>query len=108
MFPNATAWRDGTLLVGSVEPLTLRRRDFDWKLQMPGRRQGAHDLGVDSFDQLLSNYRAGPNELRAFVGDGPILTDDRPLVEYFLSLPRDRDIDLSGLKHDPRSIVAAE
>jgi spermidine synthase len=108
VFPNATAWRDGTLLVGSVEPLTLRRRDFEWKLQMPGRRQGAHDLGVETFDDLLSNYRAGPNELRAFVGDGPILTDDRPLVEYFLSLPRDRDIDLSGLKRDPRSIVASE
>ena len=38
--------------------------------------------------------------LRAFVGPGPLLTDDRPLVEYFLSLPRDRDVDLSSLKGD--------
>ena len=36
------------------------------------------------------------------------LSDDRPLVEYFLSLPRDRDVDLSGLKHDPRSIAAPD
>ena len=38
--------------------------------------------------------------MRAFVGDGPILTDDRPLVEYFLSLPSARDPDLSRLRGD--------
>jgi spermidine synthase len=108
VFPEATVWGDGTLLVGSVEPLKLRRRDFEWKLQMPGRRQGALDFGVRSFDELIARYRAGPSELRRFVGDGPILTDDRPLVEYFLSLPRDRDMDLSGLGRDPSGIVAPE
>ena len=41
---------------------------------------------------------AGPDELRQFVGDGPILTDDRPMVEYFFSLPRDRDVNLSGVR----------
>src|SRR5712691_405557 len=30
VFPGATAWGDGTLLVGTVEPLRLRRHDFDW------------------------------------------------------------------------------
>jgi hypothetical protein len=43
---------------------------------------------------------AGPDELRRFVGDGPILTDDKPMVEYFLSLPRDRDVNLSGVRGD--------
>jgi hypothetical protein len=37
---------------------------------------------------------------RAYVGEGPLLTDDRPLAEYFLSLPRDRNPDLLGLKGD--------
>ena len=31
---------------------------------------------------------AGPDEIRAFVGDGPLLTDDKPVIEYFLSLPK--------------------
>jgi hypothetical protein len=57
---------------------------------------------------LLAMYRAGPDELRAFVGPGPVLTDDRPLVEYFLSLSRDREIDLSPLKGDVRRHVAEE
>jgi hypothetical protein len=40
-----------------------------------------------------------------FVGHGPVLTDDRPLVEYFLSLPRDKVLDLSGLRADVRTRV---
>jgi spermidine synthase len=98
VFPNTSVWGDGTLLVGQVEPLRLRRSDFEWKLQVPGRAQGLRDLGLDTFDELVAFYRAGPDELRAFVGDVPILTDDRPLVEYFLSLPRAGDADLSGLR----------
>jgi len=105
VFPEVTAWRDGTLLVGSVEPLKLRRRDFEWKLQVPGRAEGVRALGASTFDELLTNYRAGPDELRAFVGPGPILTDDLPLVEYFLSLPRDKEVDLSPLKGNVGSIV---
>jgi hypothetical protein len=57
-------------------------------------------LGVKSFEDLLKLFVAGPDELRQFVGDGPILTDDKPMVEYFLSLPRDRDVNLSGVRGD--------
>jgi hypothetical protein len=57
-------------------------------------------LGVKSFEDLLKLFVAGPDELRQFVGDGPILTDDRPMVEYFLSLPRDRDVNLAGVRGD--------
>ena len=43
-------------------------------------------------------YVAGPDALRAFAGDGPLLTDDKPVIEYFLSLPRnDRAPDLSSV-----------
>jgi len=98
VFPNTTVWREGGLLIGTVEPLRLSRQDFDWKLQVPGRAKGARDLGAESFDKLARFYTTGPEELREFVGPGPILTDDRPMVEYFLSLPRDRDPDFSKLK----------
>jgi spermidine synthase len=108
VFPDATAWGDGTLLVGSLEPLRLRRADFDWKLQVPGRALGAAALGSPDFEHFLRFYRAGPEELRAFVGPGEILTDDRPLVEYFLSLPRDRDVDLTPLQGDVRRHLVDE
>jgi spermidine synthase len=108
VFPETTVWADGSLLVGSVEPLRLRRRDFERKLRDPGSARGLHDLNVESFDRLLAAYVAGPDELRAFVGDGPLLTDDRPLVEYFLSLPRDRDVDTSSMKGDVRRYVVPD
>jgi spermidine synthase len=108
VFPETTAWIDGGLLLGTNEPLRLRRSDFDWKLQAPGRAQGLKDLGIDTFDKLLAAFSAGPDDLRAFVGDGPILTDDRPLAEYFLSLPRDREPDLRSLKGDVRRFVAED
>ena len=86
------------VLIGTVEPLRLTRSDFDWKLEVPGRARGAHDLGAETFEKLERFYTTGPDELREFVGEGPILTDDHPIIEYFLSLPRDRDPDFSQLK----------
>jgi spermidine synthase len=108
VFPETTAWVDGGLLVGSLEPLQLRRDEFERKLSLPGRAQGLKDLGIESFDRLLSVFTAGPDELRAFVGPGPLLTDDRPLAEYFLSLPRDRDPDFSTLKGEVQRYVVPD
>ena len=105
VFPYTTVWGDGSLLLGTLEPLVLREADFNWKLRVPGRKEGLVELGADTFDKLLSLYMAGPDELRAYLGDGPILTDDRPLAEYFLSLPRGRSPDRSGLRGDVRRHV---
>lgn len=106
VFPHTTVWTDGSLLLGAVEPLTLKKSDFTWKQQVAGRREALAALGVDSFERLQAEYLAGPDELRRYLGDGPVLTDDRPLAEYFLSLPRDRDPDLSSLRGDVRRHVA--
>ena len=103
VFPEATVWWDGSLMIGSKKPLALRPADFEWKLTARG--DALRELGVTSFERLKETYIAGPNEMRAFVGPGPILTDDRPLVEYFLSLPRDRDIDLRGLQRGDVTLV---
>jgi spermidine synthase len=108
VFPETTVWADGSLLVGSLQPLRLRREEFEAKLTLPGRAQGLHDLGIETFDKLLSTFVAGPDELRAYLGQGAILTDDRPLAEYFLSLPRDKNPDLSSLKGDVTRYVVSE
>jgi len=108
VFPETTVWVDGSLLVGSLEPLQLRRAEFEAKLGLPGRARGLHDLGIESFDKLVTTFVAGPDELRAYVGPGPILTDDRPLTEYFLSLSRDKNPDLSSLKGDVKRYIVGE
>jgi predicted membrane-bound spermidine synthase len=106
VFPHTTVWADGSLMVGSHRPLQLKAADFDWKLAVPGARAALQDLGYPSFDALVAQYRGGPADLGALVGPGPVLTDDRPLVEYFLSLDREGSIDLSGLRPDARAILA--
>ena len=60
-------------------------------------------VGLTSWAVLRSWYTAGPGEMRTLVGDGPMLTDDRPLVEYHHWLPRPEEqppLDLSGLTGD--------
>jgi len=98
VFPNATLWLDGELMVGSVEPLQVRRETVERALAAPSSGELLRTIGLDSFDALDQWYTAGPREMRAFVGQGPLLTDDRPLLEYYRSLPADEAlVDLSTL-----------
>jgi spermidine synthase len=102
VFPDATLWYHGHLMVGTKRPLVLDPAAFARQLQDEQTRAALARVGLTSFAALLAMYRAGPDELRAYVGPGPILTDDRPLVEYFLSLPRrEARRDVSGLRGDP-------
>ena len=62
------------------------------------------------FDDLRRWFTAGSDEMRAFVGDGPLLTDDRPLVEYHHWLPRPEEqppLNVSSLKGDVTRFIAA-
>ncbi len=106
VFPDATLWADGSLMIGAAAPLVLSRAAFDRKLD--GRREILAEMGIATFDDLCRVFTAGADEMRAFVGQGPILTDDRPLAEYFLSLPRGRQPDLTNLKGDIRRYLASD
>ena len=82
VFPNATLWAGGGALIGSKHPLTLDRAAFERKLEDPQARAAMEAVGITDFDTLVARYTAGPGAMRAFVGDGPLLTDDRPRLEY--------------------------
>lgn len=98
VFPEVSLWGDGSLVVGSAGPLALSPEAFATRLAEPGVREALGPLGVTDYASLAALHRADGPALRAFVGEGPVLTDDRPLVEYFLSLPPgDRPVDLSPL-----------
>lgn len=108
VFPHTTLWEHGTLMVGSRRPLVLDQEVFDRKLTSDDSRRALESMGLGSFNALLSRYVAGPNEMRAFVGQGTILTDDRPLTEYFLALPQnDAAVDLSKVQGDVRRHVVS-
>jgi spermidine synthase len=106
VFPHTTLWQGGTLMIGATRPLVLEEEAFLRKQAEPANRQALDAMGLTSFEALLARYTAGPAELKAFVGEGPLLTDDRPLTEYFLAMPRtDATIDLSQLHGDVRRHV---
>ncbi|MGD9906769.1 MAG: fused MFS/spermidine synthase [Vicinamibacterales bacterium] len=106
VFPHTTLWADGQLMVGATRPLRLAREPFEAKRRRDVTRAALDEIGLDSFATLTSWYVAGPDELRRFVGDGPLLTDDRPLVEYHRSLPEGEPmVDLSGVRGDVAAIL---
>ncbi len=103
VFPDATLWYDANFMVGMRRPLTLERGTIDRLREVTPTRQALNEVGLISWAELRSWYTGGPDEMRAFVGPGPILTDDRPLVEYHHWLPRPEDqppLDLTALKGD--------
>lgn len=77
VFPKATLWLNGTLLVGSKTDLNTANITPD----------------------IMDNFTAGPEEILSYAGEGPILTDDRPMVEYSMfALPREKKMmDISGM-----------
>jgi spermidine synthase len=105
VFPYATLWVDGTLLVGTLTPLEVELEAFESRLAQPATRDALREVGLDSKEALVSLYTAGPEAMRAFVNGGPILTDDRPLLEYHRSLPDDASaLDLSSLRGNPSEV----
>jgi spermidine synthase len=106
VFPHATLWLDGNLMVGSHEPLRLEPGTVAVKRANPMTAAALDEIGLVSDDTLRSWFTAAPDAMRQFVGQGPVLTDDRPLVEYHRSLPAGGDpLDLSRLQSDVRQIT---
>ncbi|MGQ0734859.1 MAG: fused MFS/spermidine synthase [Acidobacteriota bacterium] len=106
VFPHATLWLDGNLMVGSLTPLRLDEAAFERKRRNPRTEAAMDDIGLHSFDILRSWYTAGPDDMRRFVGPGLLLTDDRPLLEYHRSLPVDEaTLDLSPLRGSVADIL---
>lgn len=106
VFPESTLWSEGTLMVGSLEPLRISRAAVERQLADPGLRAALAEVGLDSFEALRARYTAGADAMRAFAGEGPILTDDRPLLEYHRSLEGSgQPVDVSALAGDVEPLI---
>lgn len=84
VFPHTSIWGGAgfTVLVGSAEPPGVTLADLRRRWQEPRVRASLAVVGLDSPQALLSCLIATPLETRAFAGDGPLNTDDHPLIEY--------------------------
>ena len=95
-FPHTTLWGDGTLMVGTLTPLTVSQARIAAMLENPETRDVLQMMHIEEPGHLEKMFRADTDAVRAFLGTGTVLSDDRPLLEYFASLPQDEK-DLSGL-----------
>lgn len=86
VFPYVTFWDAGTLMVGSKQPLDLSPATLQRRLNQPGAEEGARVVGAHAAD-VLRHQAGSAEEFRELIGPGPLLTDDRPLTEYFRSAP---------------------
>jgi spermidine synthase len=106
VFPNATLWHQGQLLVGSIEPLAVDPEAIARRLTDPKVRAALEEVGFEGLPALHAWYTAGPDAMRRFVGEGPLLTDDRPLLEYHRSLPGGApSVDMSQLRGDVSEVL---
>jgi spermidine synthase len=86
-FPHATLWVFGALLIGSNEPINFDQATLEARWQQRNLDAILAGSGFDTPEAIRGLHSLSNAELRAWAGEGPIMTDDHPYVEYFLSLP---------------------
>ncbi len=87
-FPHTTLWGDGALMVGTLAPLQVSMARIAAMLNNPETRAVLQMMHVEEPGHLERMFRADTDAVRAFLGAGVVLSDDRPLLEYFASLPQ--------------------
>ena len=108
VFPNVSIWANGSLLVGSKQPVPVDPDALAGKFNDPELAPALAVLGLNTSEDLLNQYTGDRDEALAYLGPGPVITDNRPYVEYYRSLSKDGDRlpDASGFSHDWSKAVA--
>jgi spermidine synthase len=71
-----------TFLVGSDRPLDLSAARFVGRMPSERLRQDLAALALDTPAHMLATVLMGREAAARFAGSAPLVTDDRPLVEY--------------------------
>jgi len=87
VFPHVTLWLTADLVIGSRDPIELDLAETARRFDSPRARAALIQGGFGNPEDVAGAFVATREELEAFVGPGPILSDDRPFIEYYRSLP---------------------
>jgi predicted membrane-bound spermidine synthase len=85
-FPHVSLWipnRMEGVAIGSMQPLTVDLGEWRRRMQVPGLRDDMAAIGFQSPEDLAATFVAAGRALDSLIGAGPIVTDDRPRIEYF-------------------------
>jgi spermidine synthase len=118
VFPESALFMlnpDEAALLGSPEPLIFDTKHVEQRLQSPTVRAALHAIGFASQEpaqlavELLALAPVQGPALKAMVGEGPIVTDDQPLIEQFATLLGTQGrLDPDGRRGLLRRLAAAE
>ena len=89
-FPHVSLWipsRMEGVVIGSMEPLRIDLEGWRQRMSAPGLRADLDAIGFRSPEDLAAIFVAADGALASLVGDVPIVTDDRPRIEYFNLYP---------------------
>jgi len=86
VFPHTTLWYkytpDFVILIGTPKKLRINYKDFIARSLIPAISAGLKHDDLDGIS-LLDSFMMSEENLRKYVGAGPIHTDDRPRLEFF-------------------------
>ncbi|MBM3104250.1 fused MFS/spermidine synthase [Pseudomonas sp. V1] len=85
VFPYASLWTTEfheTLLIGSLQPLTLDVERISQRFAQPHVAAALAEVGVPTVEALLATWLTDRQGLQRFAGDAPAVTDDLPRIEY--------------------------
>jgi spermidine synthase len=97
VFPHTSIWFLGTegVLVGTLDPLRIDVEAIERKMADRGVRADLEKISLSDPKRLLSCFLMDERAVAAYVKDVPVMTDDRPLIEF--SAPRNLVAATDGL-----------
>ena len=111
VFPHVTCWwieRNELALIGSVGPQSIDWERLGGIFDVPEVGSDLASIDITDPYDLLSLYLTDERGLREYVGGGEIVTDDRPVIEYFLFRGGNRTYRYSPYVREPYLPVLEE
>src|SRR5262249_22754320 len=87
-FPHTSVWfmnslpTDFLIVVGSPAELRVDLAAWARRMRAPGVAEDLEAVGLADPCRLLATHLTGGEALAAYLGDGPLNTDDRPVLSY--------------------------
>ncbi|MBI4379093.1 MAG: fused MFS/spermidine synthase [Nitrospinae bacterium] len=84
VFPNSTMWftKWDAIMIGSDSKLTINLERLKGRFQNKRLAESLKEIGISNPYQLLSTFIMDKDNLSQFVNRVPVVTDDRPYVEF--------------------------
>jgi hypothetical protein len=91
-FPHVSLWipnRMEGIAIGSMEPLTVDLDGWRRRMDVSSVRDDMAAVGFHSPEDLAASFVAADGALSRLIGEGPIVTDNHPRIEYYNLYPVD-------------------